>query len=86
MSISSGIKNSSDIIRDSECWFEGAILTGGSTGSMVTFYDSADDDLGGKLEVGYISQAVPSFNYAIHCRHGLYAEVEDGAEYMVMTG
>jgi len=85
-SISSGIKTSSGIIRDEECWLNGVILTGGSTDSMVTFYDSADDDLGGKLEVGYISQAVPLFDFAVHCVHGIYAEVEEGAEYLVMTG
>lgn len=86
MSISSGIKVSSCIISDSECWFEGAILTNGSTDSIVIFYDSADDDLGGKLEVGYISQVVPSFDYKIHCSHGLYAEVSEGAEFLAITG
>ena len=85
MSISSGIKTSSVIIHDSECWLEGAILTDGSVDSIVTFYDSADDDLVGKLEVGYISQAVPYFEHSIHCRYGLYAEIEEGAEYMVIT-
>ena len=85
-SISSGIKTSSGIIMDSECWLNGAILTGGSTDSIVTFYDSADDDLGGKLEVGYISQAVPLFDFAVHCRYGIYAEVEEGAEYLVLMG
>ena len=85
-SISSGIKTSSGIILDSEGWLNGAILTGGSTDSIVTFYDSADDDLGGKLEVGYISQTVPLFDFAVHCANGIYAEVEEGAEYMVLTG
>ena len=51
---------------------------------MVTFYDSADEDLGGKLEIGYVSQAVPLFDFAVHCRHGIYAEVEEGGEYMVL--
>ena len=83
-SISSGIKTSSGIILDSEGWLNGAILTGGSTDSIVTFYDSADDDLGGKLEIGYVSQAVPLFDFAVHCRHGIYAEIEEGSEYMVL--
>ena len=85
-SISSGIKTSSGIILDSECWLNGAILTGGSIDSIVTFYDSADDDLIGKLEVGYISQAVPLFDFAVHCRYGIYAEIEEGAEYLVLMG
>ncbi len=85
MSISSGIKTSSAQIRDEECWLEGAILTDGSVDTIVTFYDSADDDLASKLEVGYISQAVPYFKHSVHCRYGLYAEIEEGAEYMVIT-
>jgi len=83
-SISSGIKASSGIILAEEGWLNGAILTGGSTDSIVTFYDSADDDLGGKLEVGYISQTVPLFDFAVHCRYGIYAEVEEGAEYLCL--
>ncbi|MDD2777986.1 MAG: hypothetical protein PHI16_03705 [Methanocellales archaeon] len=85
-SISSGIKTSSDIISENECWLNGAILTGGSVDSIVTFYDSADDDISGKLEVGYVSQAVPLFDFAVHCRYGIYAEIEEGAEYMVLIG
>ena len=85
-SISSGILTESSRILEEEGWLNGAILTGGSTDSMVTFYDSADEDLGGKLEVGYISQAVPLFDFAVHCVHGIYAEVDEGAEYLVLTG
>ena len=85
-SISSGILTASARILEEEGWLNGAILTGGSTDSIVTFYDSADEDLGGKLEVGYISQAVPLFDFAVHCRYGIYAEVGEGAEYLVLTG
>jgi len=84
--ISSGILTSSGIILEEEGWLNGAILTGGTTDSIVTFYDSADSDLGGKLEIGYVSQAVPLFDFAVHCRYGIYAEVEEGAEYLVLTG
>jgi hypothetical protein len=83
-SISSGILSSSARIFEEEGWLNGAILTGGSTDAMVTFYDSADEDLGGKLEIGYISKVVPLFNYAVHCRFGIYAEVENGAEFMCL--
>ena len=83
-SISSGIKTSSDRILEEEGWLNGAILTGGSVDSIVTFYDSADDDLGGKLEIGYISQAVPLFDFAVHCRYGIYAEIEEGSEYLCL--
>ena len=83
-SISSGIKTSSDRILEQEGWLNGAILTGGGVDAIVTFYDSADEDLGGKLEVGYISQVVPLFDFAVHCKNGIYAEVEEGAEYMVL--
>ena len=83
-SISSGILIASARIFEEEGWLNGAILTGGSTDAMVTFYDSADEDLGGKLEIGYISQAVPHFDYAVHCRYGIYAEVENGAEFLCL--
>ncbi len=83
-SVSSGILTSSARIFEEEGWLNGAILTGGSTDAMVTFYDSADEDLGGKLEVGYISQAVPLFDFAVHVKYGIYAEVEEGGEYMVL--
>ena len=83
-SISSGILSSSARILEEEGWLNGAILTGGSTDSIVTFYDSVDEDLGGKLEVGYISQAVPLFDFAVHCRYGIYAEVEEGAEFLAL--
>jgi len=83
-SISSGILTASARIFEEEGWFNGAILTGGSTDAMVTFYDSADEDLGGKLEVGYISQAVPLFDFAVHVKYGIYAEVENGAEFLAI--
>lgn len=83
-SISSGILTSSDRIVEEECWLNGAILTGGGVDAIVTFYDSADEDLGGKLEVGYVSQAVPLFDFAVHCINGIYAEVDEGAEFMVL--
>ena len=83
-SISSGILSASARILEEEGWLNGAILTGGSTDSIVTFYDSADEDLGGKLEVGFISQAVPLFDFAVHCSNGIYAEVEEGAEFMCL--
>lgn len=83
-SVSSGILTASARIFEEEGWFNGAILTGGSTDSMVTFYDSADEDLGGKLEVGYISQAVPLFDFAVHVKYGIYAEVANGAEYLTL--
>ena len=83
-SVSSGILTSSARIFEEEGWLNGAILTGGSTDATVTFYDSADEDLGGKLEVGYISQAVPLFDFAVHVKYGIYAEVEEGSEYMVL--
>ena len=83
-SVSSGILTASARIFEEEGWFNGAILTGGSTDAMVTFYDSADEDLGGKLEVGYISQAVPLFDFAVHVKYGIYAEVEEGAEFLCM--
>jgi len=83
-SVSSGILTESARIFEEEGWFNGAILTGGSVDSMVTFYDSADEDLAGKLEVGYISEAVPLFDFAVHVKHGIYAEVADGAEFMCL--
>ena len=83
-SVSSGILTASARIFEEEGWLNGAILTGGSTDSMVTFYDSADEDLGGKLEVGYISQAVPLFDFAVHCKYGIYAEVENGGEFLAL--
>ena len=83
-SVSSGILTNSARIFEEEGWFNGAILTGGSTDATVTFYDSADEDLGGKLEVGYISQAVPLFDFAVHCKYGIYAEVAEGAEYITL--
>ena len=83
-SISSGIKTSSEQIIQEECWLNGAIMTGGSIDSIVTFYDSADDDLGSKLEVGYISNSVPLFDFAVHCRYGIYAEAENGAEFLCL--
>ena len=83
-SISSGILSSSAIVLDEEGWLNGAILTSGSTDAMVTFYDSADGNVSGKLEIGYISKAVPSFDYLVHCKHGIYAEVENGAEFMCL--
>ncbi len=82
-SVSSGILTASARIFEEEGWLNGAILTGGSTDSIVTFYDSADEDLGGKLEIGYISQTVPLFDFAVHCKYGIYAEVDEGAEYIV---
>lgn len=83
-SVSSGILTNSARIFEEEGWLNGAILTGGSTDAIVTFYDSADEDLGGKLEVGYISQAVPLFDFAVHVKNGIYAEVAEGSEYMVL--
>ena len=83
-SISSGILSSSARIFEEEGWLNGAILTGGSTDAMVTFYDSADEDLGGKLEIGYISKAVPLFDFAVHCVYGIYAEVANGAEFLCL--
>jgi len=85
-SISSDIKTSSAIIRDSECWLNGAIMTGGSIDSKVFFYDSADGDLGDKKVVGFISAEVPLFDFAVHCVNGIYAEIENGAEYLALTG
>ena len=83
-SVSSGILTNSARIFEEEGWLNGAILTGGSTDAMVTFYDSADEDLGDKLEVGYVSQAVPLFDFAVHVKNGIYAEVENGAEFMAL--
>ena len=83
-SVSSGILTNSARIFEEEGWLNGAILTGGGTDAIVTFYDSADEDLGGKLEVGYISQAVPLFDFAVHVKNGIYAEVENGAEYLTL--
>ena len=83
-SISSGILNSSARILEEEGWLNGAILTGGSTDSKVIFYDSADEDLGNALEIGFVSKEVPLFNYAVHCRYGIYAEVANGAEFMCL--
>ena len=83
-SISSGILTASARVFEEEGWLNGAILTGGSTDAMVTFYDSADGSIGGKLEIGYVSKVVPLFNYAVHCKYGIYAEVENGAEYLCM--
>ena len=83
-SVSSGILTASARIFEEEGWLNGAILTGGSTDATVTFYDSADEDLGGKLEVGYISQAVPLFDFAVHVKYGIYAEVENGGEFLAL--
>ena len=83
-SISSGILTNSDIILEREGWLMGAILTGGGIDSKVTLYDSADDDLGDALEIGFISADVPHFDYMVHCTKGIYAEVENGAEFLVM--
>ncbi len=83
-SVSSGILTNSARIFEEEGWLNGAILTGGSTDATVTFYDSADEDLGGKLEVGYISQAVPLFDFAVHVKYGIYAEVENGGEFLAL--
>ena len=85
-SISSGILSHSELIVDHESWLNGAILTGGSTDAKVTFYDSDDDDLGDALEIGFISKDVPYFDYCVHASKGIYAEVENGAEYMVLRG
>jgi len=85
-SISSGILTASELIIDEEAWLNGAILTGGSIDSKVTFYDSDDDDLGDALEIGFISKDVPHFPYCVHAVHGIYAEVENGAEFMVLRG
>ncbi len=83
-SVSSGILTASARIFEEEGWLNGAILTGGSTDATVIFYDSADEDLGGKLEVGYISQAVPLFDFAVHVKYGIYAEVENGGEFLAL--
>jgi len=83
-SISSGILKVSARIVEEECWLAGAILTGGSTDSSVIFYDSSNGELGDKLEVGYIDQGVPLINFAAHCTEGLYAEIAEGAEYLVL--
>ena len=83
-SVSSGILTASARIFEEEGWLNGAILTGGSTDSSVTFYDSADEDLGDKLEIGYISQAVPLFDFAVHVKYGIYAEVENGGEFLAL--
>ncbi|GAF74124.1 unnamed protein product, partial [marine sediment metagenome] len=83
-SISSGILTASARIFEEEGWLNGAILTGGSTDATVTFYDSADEDLGDALVIGFISQAVPLFDFAVHCKYGIYAEVAEGAEYLTL--
>lgn len=83
-SISSGILNASDKILEEEGWLNGAILTGGTADSKVILYDSADDDLNDALEIGFLSQDVPLFDFAVHCVYGIYAEAEEGAEFMVL--
>ena len=83
-SISSGIRTSSVAILEGEGWLNGAILTNGSVDSKVFFYDSADADLGDKRVVGFISNEVPSFDYAVHCVNGIYAEIEEGAEFLCL--
>ena len=83
-SISSGILTNSARIFEEEGWLNGAILTGGSTDSTVIFYDSADEDLGDALEIGFISQAVPLFDFAVHCKYGIYAEVAEGGEFLCL--
>lgn len=83
-SISSGILKSSSRILEEEGWLNGATLTGGSTDAKVIFYDSADEDLGDKKEIGFVSKDVPRFEYAVHCAKGIYAEVINGAEYFVI--
>lgn len=83
-SISSGILTESARIFEEEGWLNGAILTSGGVDAQVIFYDSADEDLGDALEIGFISQNVPHFPYAVHCQYGIYAEVENGAEFMCL--
>jgi len=83
-SISSGILSESSRILEGEGWLNGAILTGGGVDAKVIFYDSADEDLGDALEVGFVSQEVPFFNFAVHCVYGIYAQVDEGAEFMVL--
>ena len=85
-SISSGILTASGIVIDEEAWLNGAILTSGSTDAKVTFYDSDNDDLGDALVIGFISREVPHFPYCVHASKGIYAEVENGAEFMVLRG
>ena len=80
---SSGILISSGIILEREGWLEAAILTGGGTDAKVTFYDSANDDIGDELEIGFISQSVPVFDISSHAVNGIYAEIEEGAEFIV---
>ena len=83
-SISSGILSESTRIFEEEGWLNGAILTGGGVDAKVIFYDSANEDIGDALEIGFVSQAVPFFNFAVHCVYGIYAEPEEGAEFMVL--
>jgi len=83
-SISSGILNNSETVFEEEGFLNGAIFTGGSVDGKVTFYDSADSDIVDALEIGFVSQDVPFFNFAVHCTEGIYAQVENDADYMVL--
>jgi len=83
-SVSSGILTSSARIFEEEGWLNGAILTGGGTDAQVIFYDSADEDLGDALVVGFISQGVPLFDFAVHVKYGIYAEIAEGAEFLAL--
>jgi len=81
--ISSGILSASERIVEEECWIVGAVLTSGNIDAKAIFYDSGNEDLADKLEVGFVSNAVPAFNKIVHCLDGIYAELLDGAEVMV---
>ena len=82
-SISSGKLYNSESIVSTECFLIDAILMGGEANAKVTFYDSDSQDIADAVEVGFISQKVPKLDCSKHCLHGIYAEAEDGAEFMV---
>ena len=83
-SISSGILDESCRVYEQEGWLQGLILTGGGVDAKVILYDSADEDLVDATEIGFVSQGVPFFDFMVHCVYGIYAQVDEGAEFMVL--
>jgi len=81
--ISSGILEGSEQVFSTSGYLVGAVLVGGSIDSKAILYDSGDDDLSDKREIGFVSDKVPEFNKVVHANEGIYAELIDGAEIIV---
>ena len=81
--ISSGIDESCRVYEQ-DGWLQGVILTGGGIDAQVILYDSADEDIATATAIGFVSRDVPFFDFMVHCAEGIYANVDEGAEFMVL--